>query len=401
MTDMAASISIEKKKNLGIYIHIPFCEKKCNYCDFVSYDKMPGIEPSLPFSMHAKRSYVSTLRDELRARKEALGGGYCVDSVYYGGGTPTTVEIEAYKELNEDIRAHFSVCENAEITIEANPETIDVQKAEEIQSAGFNRISLGVQSLDDEILSRLGRIHTAKKAEESYKILRRFTPNINVDLMLGLPGQTLAVWANTLRRILDWSPEHISFYSLQIEEGTSFYKNYRSGAMDIPSWESNREMYHMAVDLLKKEGYGHYEISNAAKAGFECRHNIKYWTLQPYMGLGLSAHSYLNNTRSANPSDMEGYKAFATQGFPFEDLQVRQTEKDDIGDYFFTELRLIKGFSLKDYKQRFGSDFLEEYKNVLPKLFSKGLLEQHEGYIRLSRKGLDHTNPVMEVLLNA
>lgn len=401
MMDKVDLLSHTKKRNLGIYVHIPFCERKCKYCDFVSYDKMPGSTPSVPFSVDAKRGYVSALKSELRARRAHLGDEYCVDTVYYGGGTPTTVDIDEYKKLNEDIRKEFSLDDDAEISIEANPETIDETKARQIQYAGFNRISLGVQSLDDGILNRLGRIHTSKKASESYKALRAVTHNINVDLMFGLPGQTFALWVDTLKRILDWEPEHVSFYSLQIEENTSFYKSYRNGTIDIPPWEQNRQMYHFAVETLKEAGYTHYEISNAAKPGFECRHNLKYWTMQEYMGLGIAAHSYMNGARSANPSDMKGYQNFSSAGFPAHEFDRKQDRADAVGDYLFTALRLISGFSLKDYKIRFGKDFTKEYSSVFNTLFAEGLLEECDGFIRLSEKGLDYTNPVIEKLLNA
>ncbi|NCB41486.1 MAG: radical SAM family heme chaperone HemW [Clostridia bacterium] len=390
-----------ESRKLGIYVHIPFCERKCNYCDFISYDKIPDLTPAVPFSMDAKRAYVSALREELRARRKACGGDYHIDSLYYGGGTPTTVDIDSYKELNDAISLYFTLCEDAEITIEANPETVDVQKAQKIQVAGFNRISLGVQSLDDNILKRLGRIHHAQKAEQSFKLLRGITQNINVDLMFGVPGQTFSIWKETLERVLDWEPEHLSFYSLQLEEGTPFYQNYRKGEMEIPVWEENRSMYHFAVERVQAAGYKHYEISNAAKPGFECRHNIKYWTMQEYMGLGVSAHSYMNRARSANPSEMDSYERFKAEGFPFQKYKMTQDRSGIIGDYLFTELRLVKGFPLKDYMERFQSDFLKDYAHVLQPLFLGGFIEASGGYICLSKKGLDHTNSIMETLLNA
>ena len=390
----------KNKGSLGIYIHIPFCKKKCNYCDFVSYDKNPDSASALPFSMDAKSDYISSLKSELRARRAGCTHEYVVDSIYYGGGTPTTVDIGLFKDLNSDIKSFFSLQDDAEITIEANPETIDENKARQIQTAGFNRISLGVQSLNDDILKRLGRIHHSKKAEESYKILRSVTKNINIDLMFGVPGQTPALWADTLKRALDWEPEHISFYSLQIEEGTEFYKSYREGSIDIPTWEENRRMYRFAVEAVKDAGYNHYEISNAAKPGFECRHNLKYWTMQEYMGLGISAHSYMDAARSANPSDMSSYQNFKAADFPFHEFTEKQNREETVGDFLFTGLRLLRGFSLKDYKSRFGRDFTEEYSAVLDKLTTEGLLEQCGGFIRLSQKGLDYTNPVIEKLLN-
>ena len=384
MTDIAA------KKPLGVYVHIPFCIRKCNYCDFVSF----AIDE--PMQQKVKADYMEKLQVEIENHRLLAGDQYFVDSIYYGGGTPTTVDAEKYIQSNRQIRDAFPGAEEIEITIEANPGTLNSHQLQCIEKAGFNRASLGVQSLDDEILLRMGRIHTAGEAKESYHHLRRIINNINVDLMFGVPGQTIAVWKETLLRVMDWAPEHVSFYSLQLEEGTPFFTDYRKGKMDIPTWEANREMYHFAVETVKSYGYCHYEISNAAKPGYECRHNLKYWTMQDYLGLGVSAHSYMNGVRRANTSGLTDYNEGRFGG-----TGETGSRADQIGDYLFTELRLTRGFDLQDYKNRFGSDFLVDHKAAAESLLQEGFMEQTEGCVRLTDKGLDYTNPVIERLLNA
>ncbi len=384
MTDIAA------KKPLGVYVHIPFCIRKCNYCDFVSF----AIDEHT--QQKVKADYMEKLQAEIENHRLLAGDQYFVDSIYYGGGTPTTVDAEKYVQSNRQIRDAFPGAAEVEITIEANPGTLNPHQLQCIEKAGFNRASLGVQSLDDEILLRMGRIHTAGEAKESYHNLRQIIKNINVDLMFGVPGQTMSVWRETLLRVLDWSPEHLSFYSLQLEEGTPFFTDYRNGAMDIPTWEANREMYHFAVETIKSCGYRHYEISNAAKPGYECRHNLKYWTMQDYLGLGVSAHSYMNGVRRANTSGLTDYNEGRFGG-----VGETGSRADQIGDYLFTELRLIRGFDLQDYRNRFGSDFWVDHQSAAESLLQGGFLREEGGCVRLTDKGLDHTNPVMERLLNA
>jgi oxygen-independent coproporphyrinogen III oxidase len=340
--------------------------------------------------------YMKKLQEETDAWGLIAGEKYFVDSIYYGGGTPTAVDAEYYIEMNRRIKGAFPGGNSIEITLEANPGTLNAHQLDCIRRAGFNRASLGVQSLNDNLLLRMGRIHNSKEAEESYKSLESVVKNINVDLMFGLPGQTLDLWKDTLCRVLDWNPAHLSFYSLQLEEGTPFYKDYRSGGMDLPSWEENRRMYHFAVETIKAAGYCHYEISNAAKPGFECRHNLKYWTMKDYVGLGASAHSYIDGIRYANSSSLEEYQV----GRPGENGKAA-SRSDQIGDYLFTELRLVQGFELADYRRRFGLEFFADYKNVAEALLDEGLLEKRGSYVRLTEKGMDTTNLVIGRLLNA
>ncbi len=365
---------------LGIYVHIPFCIRKCKYCDFVSYaDK----------TCEEKEDYVQKICEEIRRQGSMLKKKYYVDTIFFGGGTPTTLEANQLIRILDCIGDSFVVgcinartcgaglhnCDGLEISFEANPGTITKEKLQNLKDAGFNRISIGVQSFDDGILNTLGRIHDSKNASETVSMALELGFNTNLDLMFGVPGQNLDIWRTTLEKAIKLNPSHISFYSLQLEEGTSLYESYRYGDLELPSWEENRAMYHLALDMLQCAGYVHYEISNAAKPGFECKHNMKYWSMQDYLGIGKAAHSYIDGKRTGEDAP------------------------DSKGDFIFTKLRLIDGFEKKEYENRFGITFDEEFKLSYPKLIEEGLLEEINGRIRFTRKGLDYTNPVMQSLL--
>ena len=252
------------KDGLGIYVHVPYCIRKCRYCDFVSFEKPP------------EDGYFDELAEDVKRAGNALGYGieYYVDTLFFGGGTPSLANARQLGKVLDALRRSFRI-RDTEKTIEVNPETVTPEKAAELKALGFNRISMGVQSLNDEVLKAMGRVHSAEKARQAYRILRDAGfVNINLDLIFGAPGQDLKTWQETLSEILKMRPEHVSFYSLQLEEGTPLYKDYTAGRVDLPSWEENRGMYHYAADALKAAGYHHYEVSNAALPGFECRHNI-------------------------------------------------------------------------------------------------------------------------------
>ncbi|MCQ2552840.1 MAG: radical SAM family heme chaperone HemW [Clostridia bacterium] len=364
-----------EKQALGIYIHSPYCLKKCKYCDFTSFAQEPDL------------GYFAQLIAEIEQFAGQYAEKYFVDTIFFGGGTPSLVDIKALHAVINAVKRHFEVIEDAEISIECNPETLNEEKLSGILDAGFNRLSIGVQSLNDPVLEALGRVHNADKVREVIKLIKAKNINFNIDLMLGLPKQTTEIFKKDFEEVLSWNPNHISFYSLQLEEKTVLYKEYQDGLVELPTWEENRQMYQDALDMLKAAGYHHYEISNAALPGYECKHNLKYWNMQPYLGFGLGAHSFI-----------EGYRLERTVD---ELLGTPQTEEELKGDFIFTKLRLIDGFKLKDYKEMFNSSFLQEYKDVLAGLFEEDLLEQtSDGVLKLTRKGLDNTNPVMERLLN-
>ncbi len=381
-------------KPLGIYVHIPYCLKKCSYCDFVSFPK----ERKLSLSPD---DYAYRVCREIEDTPEDIRKGYTVDSIYFGGGTPTCIGTDMIGRILLAIKKNFEVPEDAEISIEANPETITEKKAENLKALGFNRISMGVQSLDDKVLEKLGRVHDAAKALEAYGILRKSGfENINLDLMLGVPEQTKDIWKDSLDKVVALGPEHISFYSLQIEDETPFYESYRKGDLEIPAWEENREMYSYALEALKRAGYIHYEISNASKPGFECRHNLKYWTMEDYLGFGTSAHSFMKGKRFYNTDDLEYVRRY-------EETDEEDEIKDRIGDFVFTQLRLISGIDLEKFRVLFGRDFEDVFGELLkdPDLLPYlDIQRDNDGKLAglaLSRLGLDNTNKVMERFIRA
>ena len=376
------------KDDLGIYVHVPYCIKKCRYCDFVSFEKVP------------EDAYFEELCINIERAGNARNNRtkYYVDTLFFGGGTPSLANVDQLGKVLDALHNNFDI-HDVEATIEVNPETVTPEKAAELKSLGFNRISMGVQSLDDKVLAAMGRVHDAEKARQAYRILRDAGfENINLDLIFGVPEQDLKIWEDTLSEVLVMRPEHISFYSLQLEEGTPLYADYISGKVDLPSWEENRAMYHHAAETLKAAGYHHYEVSNAALPGFECRHNLKYWNMKQYLGFGLSAHSFINGCRGEAdcskgvPADTEKRGIFGLEP---------ESEADLKGDFIFTKLRLTDGFALTDYSEMFGTDFCAEFASELKALLDEGLLEMSAGRLRFTQKGLDNTNPVMERLIGA
>jgi len=349
-------------ESLGIYVHIPYCLKKCNYCDFVS-------EPISCASIDPDR-YSSNICSDIEIKSEVYRNKYYVDTIFFGGGTPTCIGCDLIGRILLCIKKNFKVCDDAEISIEANPETVKLKYFEVLKFLGFNRVSMGVQSLDDNVLSIMGRVHTADKAREAFEIVKDAGfENINLDLMLGVPGQSFNVFKSTIDEVISMGPQHISFYGLQLEEGTAFYEDYRNGKIDIPEWEENRKMYHYAVDTLKTFGYHHYEISNAAKPGYECKHNMKYWTMKPYLGFGPAAHSFIDGKRTDEDNP---------------DLET---------DWIFTGLRLIDGTD-------FGKDFCTKYEGIISELVHEEYILKEGSLLRFSDKGLDNTNYCMGRFIN-
>jgi oxygen-independent coproporphyrinogen-3 oxidase len=398
--DYLAEHAASDLKPLGLYLHIPFCVRKCNYCDFVSF---PG--------QGADRidAYLDRLCGDIAAAGKTYGTRYHVDTVFIGGGTPSLLSPEqlghVLKAVNgaflcgcefaEKCGAGIGKCDGLEITLESNPGTFDEEKLRAYLDLGVNRLSMGVQSLDDGVLKRLGRIHDSETAVKAMRAAKNLRLNYNVDLMLGIPGQTLAVWEDTLKQVLAEEPKHISFYSLQLEMGTPFYRDFKDGKLALPEWSENRAMYHRALEILKDAGYKHYEISNAAIPGYECKHNLKYWTMQDYLGLGMAAHSFLGGRRCFTTSDLKAYLAGPAEP-EWEDSDGRSLKTD----FVFTELRLIEGFRKEDYRTMFGSAFEDDFAPAYQKLLTEGLMEEENGFVRLTASGLDQTNPVMEALLN-
>lgn len=367
------------KNNIGLYIHIPFCIRKCRYCDFLSF----------PVDYETRKAYVEALCGELKARgKESPPA----DTVFIGGGTPSVLEEDLILKLGETIRECFDISPGAEFSIEANPGTLTAEKMKAFREIGVNRVSLGVQSLDDRLLETLGRIHRAGDAKNSYRMLREHGfENINLDLMFALPGQDLGDWENTLKQAVALGPEHLSFYGLIFEEGTAFFEDLNAGRLTEADDVTDREMYHRALEILEAVGYRHYEISNAAKPGLESRHNLKYWTMADYLGCGLGAHSYMDGTRFSNTEDLKEYLDKEEKT----DRVHVNTEKDIREETIFTGLRLVEGLSKKLFRRVIGHEIREVYGPQIDKTIRQGLLEETEEAIRLTKKGLDLANAVM------
>ncbi|MDO4860335.1 MAG: radical SAM family heme chaperone HemW [Bacillota bacterium] len=383
-------------KKLGIYIHIPFCVRKCPYCGFLS---------APPESEEQTASYVDALVKEIGIASEAYGRDRLVDTVFIGGGTPSVLSHEQTGQILDSLAGAFTLDENPEITIEANPGTLTEEKLKAYAACGINRLSIGAQSFDDGLLESIGRIHRREDVVAVYEDARKAGfENINLDLMFGLGGQTMEKWEETLREAVSLDPEHISFYSLQIEENTPFYDLYKAGKLDTASDTMEREMHHKAIHTLQDAGFEHYEISNSAKPGRQCLHNLKYWSMAEYAGLGLGAHSYIENggtlgLRYNNTEDMTAYIGSIGKGeLPIEQRSLRKdTEKDAMGIYMFTGLRKREGVDLADFKARFGLPFESAFDmdDSVRKWQDAGYTEKDNGRFRLTEKGIDKSNDIM------
>lgn len=383
-----------KENRLELYFHIPFCVKKCLYCDFLS----------APADASAQDAYMEALLRETRERAAAYRA-YTVDTVFIGGGTPSVVKAVWMERLLETVREHFTVAANAEITMEMNPGTVDARKLASYRKAGINRLSIGLQSADDGELKRLGRIHTWQEFRETYGLARQlgFT-NINVDVMSALPGQSREAYEATLEKVLRLvpQPEHISAYSLIVEEGTPFAKMQERGLLELPDEESERWMYEQTGRLLADHGYRRYEISNYAKPGFACRHNCGYWRRKTYVGFGIGAASLVDNVRFRNDNDFQAYveKPLGRRC----DRQELSTE-EQMEEFMFLGLRMTEGVSPEDFRTQFGQSMETVYKAVIEKNIGDGLLQYRESAeagcrcLSLTAAGTDVSNYVMAQFL--
>ncbi len=324
------------------------------------------------------------------------------DTIFIGGGTPSLLRQHLITEILKAAEAAFSVSKDSEITMEANPGTLTRDKLYTCRKAGINRLSIGAQSMDDRLLKIMGRIHTAEDFKRTYQAARTAGfQNINVDLMFGIPGQTQDIWRKTLQEVLEMEPEHISFYSLQLEEGTDFFRRYKNDQMDLPPEQEEREMYHEGIRLLKEAGYVHYEISNCARPGFQCRHNLKYWNFDEYAAAGLGAHSFsYEKGRQCNTSSLDTYIRRLEAGELPTDRQAyeQETLQDYMGEYAFTALRKREGLDTEDFYRTFGADFYRVYADRLRDLQAyeqKGLLILKKDRLFLTEKGIDCSNEIM------
>ncbi|WP_177975469.1 radical SAM family heme chaperone HemW [uncultured Eubacterium sp.] len=381
-------------KELELYLHIPFCERKCAYCDFLS----------APADLPVRISYIKKLQEEI-AYYGSEFEEYQVSSIFLGGGTPTILEGYQLAAILETVKKYFRLVADAEITVECNPGTLTAGKAEKLVQAGFNRLSMGLQSADDRELQLLGRIHNFAQFLESYDLARKAGfENINVDLMSALPGQTLKSWQNTLQKVTALRPEHISAYSLIIEEGTPFYERFAEDERIreegghprlLPEEAIERQMYELTQRFLHTKGYERYEISNYAKPGSECRHNCGYWTRKDYLGLGLGASSLVGHQRFQNTSDLKEYLEQEYHHIHTETLD----KKSEMEEFMFLGLRLMTGISRQQFEKTFQVTLDSVYGEVLRKLKSEQLIEEVAGYVRLTEYGIDVSNYVLSEFL--
>lgn len=386
---------------LELYIHIPFCVRKCNYCDFLS----------MPQSEEGREEYVKALCREISLQgreREQKGLSREVSTLFFGGGTPSLLTAEQITRIAGQIKESFEVQEDAEWTIEVNPGTVDAEKLLAYGKVGINRISFGLQSTENQELKLLGRIHTYEEFLESFALARKCGfANINIDLISAIPGQTMKTYEAGLHKVLALKPEHISAYSLIVEEGTPFYDLYGEEGSSIdalPSEEEERQMYEQTEALLLEAGYTRYEISNYAKEGYACRHNLGYWEGREYLGLGLGASSLLSHVRYRNEEDLKTYLRCleAPEARVDEIRQVDQilTKVEEMEEYFFLGLRKMEGVSKVEFAKKFGREVDAVYGENIRALIEQGLLEEEQDRIRLTKRGIDVSNYVFVELLD-
>ena len=373
-------------KELGIYVHIPFCKSKCSYCDFTSFaNKEKVIE-----------KYIECLKKEIKNKES---NNCIIDTIYIGGGTPSFIESKYIKEIVETIKSKFKIKQEAEITIEINPGTVNEEKLKDYKKTGINRISIGLQSTNNKILKQIGRIHTYEEFLNTYNLAKKVGfKNINVDLMLALPSQTLEELEDSVQKVTKLEPKHISVYSLIIEEGTKMQQLVDSKKIQLPSDELERKMYWNIKNKLEENGYIHYEISNFSKKGFESKHNTNCWNQKEYLGLGLSAHSYINNERFCNTSNIEEYiKNVENNNFKG-NIQICeiQNEEEKKKEYMLLALRKLEGVDIGEFKNKFVDNPIYLYRKELEKLVNEDLIEIDLNNIKLTNKGLDLANLVWE-----
>ena len=376
-------------KKLGLYVHIPFCERKCNYCDFYSVSKSDIVE----------KQYIKALLEEIKSYKN-ISKDYVVDSIFIGGGTPSYLNHENIGLILDEIKNIFILSDDIEVTMEANPNSITLDKVINYKKYGINRMSVGIQSLDKDILKIIGRLHNSKEALEAIDTIKKAgINNINVDIMFNIPGQELSSIQSTLKQVIDKDIEHISFYSLKLEEGTPMYKMEESGIIKMVDDDIERNMYYEGRELMENNGYYQYEISNFSKPGYECRHNIKYWTGGEYIGFGPFAHSCFKDNRFNNISDIKRYCENMNEPNKYRHLNEVLDKESKMFEYIMLRLRMNSGFIIEDFNGEFNIDFMKKYKNQIDSLLKYQLIDIDNGKVKLTKKGMDVSNYVFEEFL--
>ena len=386
-----------EEKDIGLYIHIPFCKSKCYYCDFVSYADMCSLE----------ERYVKCLQKDIEKyanennimAKHGLEKKYIVKTIYFGGGTPSILDEKYIVDIMNTIRTNFKLADEPEITIEVNPGTITKERLETYYDVGINRLSIGLQAVQDNLLEEIGRIHNYKQFEDAYNLARKVGfSNINVDIMIGLPNQTLNDVKESIKKVIDLKPEHISVYSLILEEGTKLEKLVKENKLEMLSDEVEREMYWYVKKTLEKHKYNQYEISNFAKSGFESKHNLDCWNQKEYIGVGAAASSFLDNNRYSNIPDLEKYILNIENGVENKNLILEEVlnKESKMNEYMMLGLRKIEGVSISKFEQNFNENPITKYCKELEKLNNEGLIHIIDDRIKLTNKGIDLANLVWE-----
>lgn len=367
-------------KEIGIYVHIPYCKQKCYYCDFISF---PNKESTI-------KQYIETVKKEIDDCKFT---GFDIGTIYIGGGTPSVIDSQYIAEIIQKIKEKFIVSQNAEITIEVNPGTVTKEKLQDYRRAGINRLSIGMQSTDNQILKNIGRIHTYEQFLETYNLAREIGfKNINVDLMLALPEETKGSIAMQITEIINLKPEHISCYSLIVEDGTKMKEMVEKEEVVLPTDEEERKMYWKVKELLEENGYEHYEISNFSLPGYNSRHNTDCWNQKEYLGFGTAAHSYFNKVRFSNKNTIEEYM----QNYKEKQIEEEQTKEEQAKEYMMLGLRKIQGISISDFERKFQINPLFYFRFEISKLVDEELIEIDLDNIKLTTKGLDLANQVWQ-----
>lgn len=369
---------------ISLYIHIPFCAQKCLYCDF----------PSFARKDHLRKAYIEALNKEIISLREKHNN-LEINTIFIGGGTPSVLEADELECLLKEV-AKLNMSKDIEYSMECNPGNLTEEKLEVMKKYGVNRISMGLQAKQDNLLKGLGRIHNYKTFKENFLLAKKVGfNNINVDLMFGLPNQRLNEWEETLREIISLEPAHISAYSLIIEEGTAFYNLYENDKLKLPTEEEERKMYHLAKKILEENGFNQYEISNYAKERKECRHNLAYWNMDNWIGVGSAAASYIDGKRIKNISSVEGYINSINEKREAVEEIINNSKNDNMEEFMFMGLRKINGIDENEFKNRFSMNINDVYGEILNKYIDEGLLIRESGRIFLSEKGIEISNIIM------
>ena len=377
-------------KELGIYVHIPFCKQKCYYCDFISYANKE----------EKTKEYVKCIQKEIEIEsKKYSKDEYEITTIYLGGGTPSYISALYIENIINVIKLNYNVKDNAEITIEINPGTVNEEKILIYEKIGINRVSIGLQTTNDKLLKQIGRIHTYEEFLNCYKLVSKSKiDNINVDLMLALPNQTIEDLEESLQKVIKLKPNHISLYSLILEEGTKLEKMVSENIVKLPEEDMEREMYWKTKRILEKNGYNHYEISNFAKEGYKSKHNMNCWSQKEYLGFGVAAHSYVNRKRYCNINNIEEYVSNIKKGKIENNRTVCEIQNkiDEQKEFMMLGLRKIDGIDIQEFKNKFVENPIYVFHKELEKLVNEDLVEIDLDKIKLTNKGLDFANLVWE-----